>query len=605
MNSRSLAAILVAVCVMLPQMLHAQPIDQKYEFRGGWVAAVTNLDWPVRGASTAAQQAHLIEILDGFQEAGINAVIFQVRPELDALYESDLEPWSYWLTGEQGKAPDPFYDPLAFAIEESHKRGMELHAWFNPYRAERAVDNYPLDPSHVSVRHPEWTFTVGTYRQLDPGLPEVREYVTDVVMDVVRRYDVDGIHFDDYFYPYAPHQISFEDALTFANDTRGFTSIGDWRRDNVNLLVEMLNDAIQAEKPHVKFGISPFGIWRPGNPQGIVGTDAYATIYADATAWLRDQTIDYLAPQLYWQFGGGQDFGLLAPWWAGQRNDRHMYIGIGLYKADSRSFGGSACCYAPQEVPNQIRFTRGQEGLEGTILFRSRNIVEYNSQGIADTLASDLYARPAFTPPMPWKSMEAPGTPENLVYERTGAEGENTIELTWDAPTDGEADVRFYAIYRVEADTPPDFADLSEYTENIIAVTSETHLVDTPTDARTYYFVSALSPNSIESEAIRTVFLADPMSSGDERPTSFLLGQNYPNPFNPSTTIEYSIDAPAQVRLSVFNVLGQEVALLVDGFMTTGEHTVLFEAANLPSGSYIYVLETENRRSARTMLLLK
>jgi uncharacterized lipoprotein YddW (UPF0748 family) len=605
MIRRYLAAILVAVCVMLPQTSLAQQAELKHEFRGAWIASVTNLDWPVRGATTASQQAHLIEILDGFQEAGINAVIFQIRPELDALYESSIEPWSYWLTGQQGRAPSPFYDPLQFAIAEAHKRGMELHAWFNPYRAERSVGNYTLDPNHVSVRHPEWTFTVGNYRQLDPGLPEVREYVTEVVMDVVRRYDVDGIHFDDYFYPYAPNNVTDQDLMTFANDTRGFSSIGDWRRDNVNLLIEMLNDSIQTEKPHVKFGISPFGIWRPGNPPGISGTDAYATIYADATAWLRDQTIDYLAPQLYWQFGGGQDFGLLAPWWADQRNDRHMYIGIGLYKADSRTFGGATCCYAANEVPRQIRFTRDQAGLEGTILFRSDNIVRYNSQGIADSLANDLFAKPALTPPMPWKSMVAPGAPENLGYERIGQQGENTIELAWDAPSNGSVDARFYAIYRVEAATPPDFAEISRTSEHLIAVTGETSFVDTPTDARTYYFVSAISSNSIESDAERTVFLADPTSSEDELATSFSLRQNYPNPFNPSTTIEYSLAGAAEIRLSVVNVLGQEVAVLANGLRPAGTHTVLFEATDLPSGSYFYVLETGGHRTSRSMMLLK
>jgi uncharacterized lipoprotein YddW (UPF0748 family) len=296
-------------------------ISPKREFRGAWIATVTNLDWPTsRSSTTAEQQDQLITILNSLKAAGINAVVFQVRTECDALYNSSIDPWSYWLTGAQGTAPNPPYDPLEFAVAEAHKRGMEIHAWFNPYRAVRNVSGaYTQAANHVSVIHPDWMlyFPGGNQKIVNPGLPQVRGYVASVVADIVRRYDVDGVHADDYFYPYPASPfpgITNEDTAAFSAYPNGFTNIKDWRRDNVNRLLQQIHDSIQVIKPHVKFGMSPFGIWRNGVPPGIFGLDAYDQIYADAIAWLHDQSIDYLTPQLYWAFGGGTDYGLLQDW---------------------------------------------------------------------------------------------------------------------------------------------------------------------------------------------------------------------------------------------------------------------------------------------------
>ena len=220
----------------------------KQEFRGVWIATVANLDWPIRDAAPAQQKALLVLMLDRLKDAGINSVFFQVRSESDAMYDSPIEPWSYWLTGRQGRAPDPWYDPLAFAVDEAHKRGLELHAWFNPYRAYYRGSGYTLSPLHVTQTHPEWLLWFGNIRVLDPGRAAVRDYVTGVVMDVVRRYDIDGVHFDDYFYPYPPNEISSEDAATFAEESRGFSSLFEWRRDNVNIFVAQLAGQHQARK---------------------------------------------------------------------------------------------------------------------------------------------------------------------------------------------------------------------------------------------------------------------------------------------------------------------------------------------------------------------
>ncbi|MDE3058211.1 MAG: family 10 glycosylhydrolase, partial [Bacteroidota bacterium] len=295
-NRRSAIITWVLWCLpFIVSSLYAEGSPPKREFRGVWIATVANIDWPLhKGEPPAVQQRELISILDNLKSSGINAVIFQVRPECDALYRSSIEPWSYWLTGEQGKPPEPVWDPLHFAIEQAHKRGMELHAWFNPYRAVRLASgkgSYPLAPNHVAVRHPDWILTFGALKLLNPGLPAVRTYVTNVILDVVRRYDVDGIHFDDYFYPYSP--ITNEDSLTFLRYSRGFTNLADWRRDNVNLLIKMIHDSISVIKPWVKFGISPFGIWRNKIADGGAGTngfEAYDKLYCDALEWLRAGT---------------------------------------------------------------------------------------------------------------------------------------------------------------------------------------------------------------------------------------------------------------------------------------------------------------------------
>ncbi len=270
-------------------LINAQSNHPKREFRGAWIATVLNLDWPSSPFLTTDQQKqHLIDILDGLKAAGINAVIFQIRSECDAMYSSDIEPWSYWLTGQQGKAPNPFYDPLQFAVEEVHKRGMEIHAWFNPYQADRNTTDYPVAPNHVTVLHPDWLIRFGTKIILDPGLPMVRDYVTSVIMDIIKRYDIDGVHFDDFFYPY--EGITNEDDATFAHYSRGFTNRGNWRRDNVNIFIKEVHDSIQAVKPFIKFGISPFGIWKNGVPPGTTGLDAYSEIYCDPMAWLHQGT---------------------------------------------------------------------------------------------------------------------------------------------------------------------------------------------------------------------------------------------------------------------------------------------------------------------------
>ncbi|MEK7729202.1 MAG: family 10 glycosylhydrolase [candidate division KSB1 bacterium] len=474
--------------------LFSQALPPKREFRGAWIATVINLDWPSSPFLTPeAQRAELIRLLDEMRSHNLNAVMFQVRSECDAMYPSTIEPWSYWLTGQQGKAPAPFYDPLAFAVEAAHERGIELHAWFNPYRASRQVGNYANDPNHVTVKHPEWDIQIGTIKFLDPGLPQVRDYVTSVVLDVVRRYDVDGVHFDDYFYPYPPNQISTQDNATFTSYSRGFTDRGNWRRDNVNLLIQMIHDSIQVAKPHVKFGMSPFGIWQNGVPAGISGLDAYSTIYCDAVAWLNRQIVDYITPQLYWPFGGAQDYGKLMPWWGTQRNSRHFYPGQAPYRVNA-SDGN----WAANEIPRQVRANRGNANVSGSVFFRAETFRE-NYKGFADSLKNDLFRAAALPPIMAWKDGVAPNAPQNLRYERIAGTG--TAGLRWEVPlqaSDGDSATR-YAIYRFSNSNiqPSDLVDPSR----IINITSaRRNRPQTPSTPGPFYFVAtALDHNANES----------------------------------------------------------------------------------------------------------
>ena len=321
-------------------------LPPKRELRGVWISTHLSLDWPNRLQTPAQQRTELLKILDHNVATGMNAAFLQVRSQSDALYPSALEPWSYYLTNSQGSAPAPSWDPLQFAIDESRKRGLEFHAWINPYRAvantATETNTAQYAASHVSRTHPEWMLTVGTVKILNPGLAAVRQHVTEVIMDIVNRYDVDGIHFDDYFYPAG----TIADDAAYALDPRGFpaTTAGraDWRRDNINLLIKGVNERIGLVKPWVKFGVSPSGIYRSstdpsvGSPTSAGASQHYLTNFADTRTWLREGWVDYLAPQVYWYIGqAGSDYKLLVPWWNENTFGRHMVIGLADYKMNT------------------------------------------------------------------------------------------------------------------------------------------------------------------------------------------------------------------------------------------------------------------------------
>ncbi|CAN5912933.1 glycoside hydrolase family 10 protein [soil metagenome] len=375
------------------------------EMRAIWIATVDNMDWPSRaGLPTEQQKSELVAILDKAAELRMNAVILQVRPEADALYASKLEPWSEYLTGTMGRAPDPYYDPLTFAIAESHKRGLELHVWINPYRA-RYSKTRPASKDHISRAQPKLVRQYGSYLWMDPGDPAVRERTKRVVYDLVRRYDIDGVHMDDYFYPYRERKrgrdIPFPDATTYARYHKKGGTLGrdDWRRENVNLLVHELYDGIHDVKPWVRFGVSPFGIWRPGNPLSVRGLDQYTEIYADAKKWWNQGWVDYLVPQLYWSVDKPQQrYDLLLAWWA-QQNTKGRHLWPGNYTGKV-AFTNSAA-WRTDEVLEQIRLTRAQPGASGNVHFSAKVFMQ-NPDNLDGRLRHEAYAQAALPPASTW-----------------------------------------------------------------------------------------------------------------------------------------------------------------------------------------------------------
>ena len=398
--------IVLAGCAAPRQQADSVSPPAPREFRGAWVASVANIDWPSRpGLPAAAQQEEIVRIVERAQSIGLNALILQVRPAADALYASELEPWSEYLTGKQGQAPEPWYDPLAFWIAEAHRRGIEIHAWFNPYRARHSSARSPLAASHIAITAPQVVKSYGDFLWLDPGEPVAAQRTLDVIVDVARRYEVDGIHIDDYFYPYpatAPDgasEIDFPDESSWAQYRLSGGSLprDDWRRANVDALVERIHIAVHREKPGALFGLSPFGIGRPDlRPPGIAGFSQYDKLYANVELWLARGWLDYLAPQLYWPIDApAQPFGALLDYWtAANAAGHHVWPGLFTSRIDDTAKSWSAA-----EIANQVALTRAQ-GVNGHIHF-SMSALMQNRDGIADRLRA-AYQVPALVPASPW-----------------------------------------------------------------------------------------------------------------------------------------------------------------------------------------------------------
>jgi len=397
------------------QQLIAQP---KYEFRGVWVATVDNIDFPSsKLLSTQQQKDEFIKLLDMHKRNGMNAVVVQIRPASDAFYPSQYEPWSEFLTGKQGQPPSPYYDPLKFMITETHKRGMEFHAWMNPYRAEFQIGKSSISPDHITRLHPEWFINYGGVKYFDPGNKDAQAFVVNVVRDVVKRYDIDAIHFDDYFYPYRIAGKEFNDDASFKKYGNGM-SRDDWRRSNVDSIILHLSKAIKEENKYCQFGISPFGVWRniDKDPEGSntkAGQTNYDDLYADILLWLKNKWIDYVAPQLYWEIGQKVvGFKVLTDWWANHTYGRQLYIGQGIYRAfEARSYAWKN----KNELPDQIKYLRKYPQIQGSIFFSSSSFSS-NPNGWSDSLRNNYYKYPAIPPPMPWIDSLKPESPV-LLYD--------------------------------------------------------------------------------------------------------------------------------------------------------------------------------------------
>ncbi|MCW0022472.1 glycoside hydrolase family 10 protein [Burkholderia pseudomallei] len=469
----------------------------KRQFRGTWIASVINLDWPSRpGLPAAAQQAELSAWLDDAVRMNRNAVILQVRPTADAFWPSPFEPWSKYLTGAQGG--DPGYDPLAFAVAEAHRRNLELHAWFNPYRVAMDDRLDALVATHPARAHPDWVVRYGGKLYYNPGVPAARAFVVDAIMDAAARYDIDAVHLDDYFYPYPVAGATFDDASAYAQYGTGFATLADWRRDNVDRLVESLAQRIKAAKPWVKFGISPFAVWRNAatDPQGSrtsASVQTYDDLYADTRRWVRERWIDYVVPQAYWARGfAPADYDEVVAWWANEvrGRDAHLYIGQAAYKVgtSNQSPGWSD----PDELSRHLAFNLTAPEVKGDVYFSAKD-VRADRLGATTRLNRTWYSRPALVPTMPALGGNAPPSAKALRAQRTP----DGVRLQWQA---GSAAAASYAVYRHALGRQDMCADSDA--RHLLATVRGTQYVDVTARAdRDYrYVVTALDRLWHESE---------------------------------------------------------------------------------------------------------
>lgn len=510
----------------------------KREMRAVWMATVANIDWPSeKGLPVETQQRELRRYLDSFSQNGINTVIFQIRPSADALYDSQIEPWSLYLNGRQGLESNPYYDPLSFLIAEAHSRCMEVHVWINPYRATMFSNTSSLDASHALLRHPEWFVKYNGRFYFNPGMDETHEYLCHIVEDVVRRYDVDAVVFDDYFYPYPVPGETFQDLQTFRENPRGFSSIDDWRRDNVDRTIQAVSETVRHAKPWVQFGISPFGVWRHRTndvrgSETMRGLQNYDDLYADVLKWMEKGWIDYVAPQLYWEIGKrNADYGVLLPWWIANTPSDRTNLYISLYASFPAQKMTAPAWQRPNELVRQMRLNRSfGEQVKGEMFYSAKYFVR-NIQGLNDSLQQFLYSDNVLTPPAPRIAsgdsafFYVSPQPRNVRLERsmgTQDDGNDEVMLTWDAvcldSLDHGLNPLFYAVYVTKREHLPD-GTASAATMTMPSMTHPTFLThNTAADLTPYVSeegeydvcVTTFNRYRMESEQMQSVRFVQP-----------------------------------------------------------------------------------------------
>ncbi|WP_431869778.1 glycoside hydrolase family 10 protein [Nocardiopsis eucommiae] len=491
-----------------PEPVHRQPCETdpeappKHQMRAEWIAGVHNIDWPTeQGQPPEQQQADLTDLYDEAVDNGLNAVFVQIRPTADAFWPSPYEPWSEWLTGEQGG--DPGYDPLEFAVEEAHARNLEFHAWYNPYRVAMHDDRNALVEDHPARQNPDWVFDYGGQLYYDPGVPEAREFVIEAMMHSVENYDLDGVHFDDYFYPYPVSGEEIPDEATYAEHGAGFDDIADWRRNNVDLMVQGMSEAVNSVKPYVKFGISPFGIWRNSgtDPNGsdTNGSQSYDNQFADSRKWVLEGWLDYINPQVYWEIGlPVADYSVLVPWWeeVAEGTGTHLYIGQAAYKV-----GNAGAWQDPNELSSHLDFNRDHPGVQGDVYFSATSL-RTNAREAMGILVEDHYSSPALVPVKEDLGGTVPAPP------KVTADGGGTLEI---APGPGEAPA-YYAVYAfdgppVRGQAPCGIEDPRNLLGTVRAGDDGTATYTVPVSADTTYHVTAVHRLHHESRASKPAYL--------------------------------------------------------------------------------------------------
>ena len=438
------------------------------EFRGVWIATVENIDWPSsKNLSTKEQKKELIQLLDLYKSLNFNAIIFQVRPSADAFYNSRYEPWSSYLTGVNDQKPVPYYDPLAFIIDETHKRGMEFHAWLNPYRAIVNYKEFHSNPFKLTYEKPEWFINYGKNKYFNPGIPEVRKYTNKIVEDIVQNYDIDAIHFDDYFYPYKIKDKDFPDESAFKTYGGAFypNKLDDWRRDNVNLIIEELYTTIKTIKPWVQFGISPFGVWRnkSDDPKGSdtdAGQTNYDDLYADILLWIDKGWLDYILPQAYWHIGHKKaDYKKIVHWWAENNKDINLYIGQGAYRLDRKKENRAWKKKKPTEIEKQLDLNKSISQIKGSVYFSGKTFVK-NPLGINEILKDKYYQNPVLPPSTNHKKVFIPEPVYHVQLEKLK---NKKYRLSWESmPENKEKEAVKFMVYKFDKNEHVNMDDASK-----------------------------------------------------------------------------------------------------------------------------------------------
>jgi uncharacterized lipoprotein YddW (UPF0748 family)/fibronectin type 3 domain-containing protein len=566
----------------------------KRELRAAWIATVDNVDWPKKGVTDPEQQKRdFTQLLDQLHAAGINAVIVQVKPTADAFYPSQYGPWSEWLTGVQGK--DPGYNPLAFMLEEAHKRNMEFHAWFNPYRISLQDKLENLVPDHPARQHPDWVVSYGGKLYFNPGIPEAKQFIMDSIMEVVNNYDIDAVHFDDYFYPYPVSGVDFPDQDTYQKYGAGFANKDDWRRNNVNTFVQEIGAKIKQAKSYVKFGISPFGIWRnkSEDPAGsdTNGLSSYSAIYADTKKWVEQQWIDYITPQIYWYMGySPAAYDKLIEWWSGVTAGKNvqLYSGQAAYRIGS----GDPAWMNPEEMPNQVAYNRNFDNVLGSMFF-SAVWLPANPLGFTDRLKNDLYRYPALVPTMPWLDNTAPKAPVLSTALRKAA----GVELTW---TNNDSDAAYYVIYRFDGDAAGSLQDATKIVATVRKQEGQMQrFVDqTAADGKRYtYVVTAADRLHNESAGSNAIAMTNILDATPPVTTAVIEGTQHNGWYVSEVSVKLSAsDDMSGVKVTEYSTdsgaswqpYSAPISLAADGM-----HTLLYRSVD----------NTDNVEQAKTAVI--
>lgn len=577
---------LFTVLILFQFMIYAQP---KQEVRAVWLTTVFNLDWPTTTGQTS-QKNEMISLLNLLRDANFNTIMLQVRARGDLLYPSAIEPWAKCLTQVLGS--NPGWDPLQFTIDEAHKRGMEVHAWWNVYKVYGTGTPPNTNPQHVVLSHPELCKLYANEWWLDPGIPGTKTYLLNLAMEMVRNYNIDAIHFDFIRYP----NPDFDDAATYAAYGQG-VQLADWRRNNITQFVMAIYDSVKAIKPRMKVGSAPIGIYKDLSTCNS-GWDSYTQTYQDSRRWLLLNKHDYHSPQIYWDINTCPRFDSLAMDWINNSNGKHIYPGIAAYRMSPADGDWPA-----SEILAQIDSSR-KFGAEGQTFFRTASF-KTNQKNIYNQVKAMQYLFPANIPSMPWKDNIKPNKPEELMIATTDSVN---YTLSWKKPTAAsDGDTAYYYNLYIDDQTPVDISDIKNVVKFRI-VNDTTTTVTFPSIPRSnrYFTITAYDRGYNESDASNEAsIIVTSIDENENRVLNFSLEQNYPNPFNPNTKISWQSAVGSWHTLKIFDVLGNKVATLVNQSKQAGNYEVEFDASNLPSGVYFYQLRAGALVETKKMILLR